>query len=92
VVYRVAQEALTNVARHANTDSARLELGPADGRPLVLTVADDGDGVSADGEPGSGIRGMRDRAALIGAELTVAPPSGRRGCVVRLALAAGDTE
>jgi signal transduction histidine kinase len=34
---------------------------------------------------------MRERAALIGAELTVAPPEGGRGCVVRLALAARDT-
>ena len=34
------------MARHANTDSARLELGAGDGGPLVLTVADDGDGLS----------------------------------------------
>jgi two-component system, NarL family, sensor histidine kinase UhpB len=92
VIYRVAQEALTNVARHANTDSARLELGPGDGGSLVLTVSDIGDGLSGEGEPGSGIRGMRERAALIGAELTVASAAGGRGCVVRLALAPRDTE
>jgi two-component system, NarL family, sensor histidine kinase UhpB len=91
VIYRVAQEALTNVARHAHTDGARLELSHGDGGSLVLTVSDDGDGLPADGEPGSGIRGMRERAALIGAELTVGAPPGRRGCVVRLALAARDT-
>jgi signal transduction histidine kinase len=51
-------------------------------------VTDDGDGPSGDGEPGSGIRGMRERAALIGAELTVAAATGGRGCVVRLVLAA----
>jgi two-component system sensor histidine kinase UhpB len=91
VIYRVAQEALTNVARHANTDGARLELHSSVGGPLVLTVSDDGDGLAGDGEPGSGIRGMRERAALIGAELTVAPATHGRGCVVRLALAARAT-
>jgi two-component system sensor histidine kinase UhpB len=91
VIYRVAQEALTNVARHANTDSARLELGTEDCGRLVLTVSDDGNGLSDDGEPGSGIRGMRERAALIGAELTVAAGAGGRGCVVRLVLATRQT-
>jgi two-component system sensor histidine kinase UhpB len=87
VIYRVAQEALTNVARHANTDSARLELGPGDGAQLILTVSDDGDGLSGDGDPGTGIRGMQERAALIGAELSVASAADGRGCVVRLVLA-----
>jgi two-component system sensor histidine kinase UhpB len=91
VIYRVAQEALTNVARHAHTDGARLELGTGDDGPLVLTVSDDGNGLSGDGEPGSGIRGMRERAALIGAELSVAAGAGGRGCVVRLVLARRDT-
>jgi two-component system sensor histidine kinase UhpB len=91
VIYRVAQEALTNVARHADTDSARLELGMGEGGQLVLTVSDDGNGLTSDGEPGSGIRGMRERAALIGAELTVAAGAGGRGCVVRLALATRQT-
>jgi two-component system, NarL family, sensor histidine kinase UhpB len=91
VIYRVAQEALTNVARHANTDSARLELGTEGGGRLVLTVSDDGNGLSGHGEPGSGIRGMRERAALIGAALTVAAGAGGRGCVVRLALATRQT-
>jgi two-component system sensor histidine kinase UhpB len=91
VIYRVAQEALTNVARHANADSARLQLGTDDRGSLVLTVSDDGDGLPADGEPGTGIRGMRERAALIGAELTVAAGAGGRGCVVRLELATRQT-
>ncbi len=86
VIYRVAQEALTNVARHANTDSARLQLNTENGGPLVLTVADDGEGLPDGGEPGTGIRGMRERAALIGAELSVAAGADGRGCVVRLAL------
>ncbi len=89
VVYRVAQEALTNVARHANADHARLELAPDRTGALTLTVADEGDG-PGDAQPGTGIRGMRERAALIGAQLTVEPGAEGRGCVVRLVLAAPD--
>jgi two-component system, NarL family, sensor histidine kinase UhpB len=87
VVYRVAQEALTNVARHAGTDRAQLTLAPApsDG-PLVLTVTDEGRGIAAGVEPGTGMRGMRERAALIGARLTVGPNPAGRGCEVELAL------
>ena len=88
VVYRVAQEALTNVARHARTDRALLELRPRlPSGPLVLTIADEGRGIRDGGEPGTGMRGMRERAALIGAQLTIGPDTAGRGCVVELALA-----
>ena len=70
VIYRVAQEALTNVARHSGTDHAELSLEPADGR-VVLTVRDEGRGLRPAQAPGSGIRGMRERAGLIGGELEV---------------------
>jgi two-component system sensor histidine kinase UhpB len=65
VIYRVAQEALTNVARHSGSARAQLELGISDGR-VSLSVRDWGRGLDARYEPGSGIRGMRERAALIG--------------------------
>lgn len=69
VAYRVAQEALTNVARHAGATRVRLDL-VADGGEILLAVADDG--IGPDGiEPGSGIQGMRERAVLIGAELAI---------------------
>jgi two-component system sensor histidine kinase UhpB len=83
VVYRVAQEALTNIARHSGADHAELWLSGRDGG-LVVTVADDGRGIRAGGEPGSGIRGMRERAALIGATLEVGTNEQGRGCAVRL--------
>jgi len=70
VIYRVAQEALTNVARHAGSSHAELSLHPEDGR-VILTVRDDGHGLKAGEPPGSGIRGMRERAGLIGAELAL---------------------
>jgi two-component system, NarL family, sensor histidine kinase UhpB len=91
VVYRVAQEALTNVARHAGTEFALLELRrPRVDGPLVLRIADEGRGIAAGREPGTGMRGMRERAALIGARLTIGPNPAGRGCVVELAL--GDPE
>lgn len=70
VIYRVAQEALTNVARHSDSDRAELSLQPGDGR-LVLTVRDQGKGIGTGETEGTGIRGMRERAALIGAAVEV---------------------
>jgi two-component system, NarL family, sensor histidine kinase UhpB len=75
VIYRVAQEALTNVVRHAHASQAELSLERAPDR-LILRVSDDGRGLG-DGRAGSGgIRGMRERAALIGAELSIHPHAG----------------
>ena len=71
VVYRVAQESLTNVARHAGADSATLALGEQDGA-LVLSVSDDGHGFSSERPTdGTGLRGMRERAMLVGGRLDV---------------------
>jgi two-component system sensor histidine kinase UhpB len=81
VIYRVAQEALTNVARHSGSDRAELTLQPDDGR-LVLTVRDEGRGLERGETDGSGIRGMRERAGLIGAAIEVR--DARPGTEVRL--------
>jgi two-component system, NarL family, sensor histidine kinase UhpB len=83
VVYRVAQEALTNVARHSGADHAELRLTSRDGS-LTVTVADNGRGLQTGGEPGTGIRGMRERAALIGATLDVGARPDGSGCAVTL--------
>lgn len=69
VVFRVAQEALTNVARHAGASTVELTLAPrAD--EVELTVADDGVGIPP-GADGTGLRGMRERAALVGGSVEV---------------------
>jgi two-component system sensor histidine kinase UhpB len=82
VVYRVAQEALTNVARHSGAHRAELHLDLAD-RRIRLVVRDHGRGLSDGHAPGTGMRGMRERASLIGATLQViTPPSG--GCEICL--------
>jgi two-component system, NarL family, sensor histidine kinase UhpB len=83
VVYRVAQEALTNVARHSESDHAELRLAARNGG-LTVTISDRGRGMRAGGEPGTGIRGMRERAALIGATLDVGPNDDGVGCAVTL--------
>jgi PAS domain S-box-containing protein len=72
VVYRVAQEALTNVVRHARTDAARVTLIARD-TEIELLVHDDGVGVDQHTveESSGGIRGMRERALLIGSRLEV---------------------
>jgi two-component system sensor histidine kinase UhpB len=85
VIYRVAQEAMTNVARHAEATQAQLELRTVGDR-LVLTVSDDGRGLP-DGAAASsqGIRGMRERAMLVGATLSIVPGPGG-GTVVELSI------
>ncbi|MGR6965142.1 histidine kinase [Geodermatophilus sp. URMC 61] len=71
VVYRVAQEALTNVARHADARRVCVDLTPTfAGDAVELRVVDDGRGVGT-GREGAGIRGMRERAMLVAATLTV---------------------
>ena len=71
VIYRVAQEALTNVTRHAGATAVELVL-VSDQRRTVLTVDDDGHCVPSESlSSASGIRGMRERAMLIGADLDV---------------------
>jgi two-component system sensor histidine kinase UhpB len=86
VLYRVAQEGLTNVARHADAHKVALIL-QRDGAGVRLRIRDDGRGVGVAAE-GAGILGMRERALLIGADLAVGPgPDG--GTDVSLRVPAG---
>jgi two-component system sensor histidine kinase UhpB len=78
-IYRIAQEALTNAVRHAGatTITVGIRLDPTD---LVLQVADNGYRPSEAGADGPGLRGMRERALLIGGRLSLQanPPHGLR--------------
>lgn len=73
-VYRVLQEALTNVARHAGVRTATVQLSttPTD---LTLSVADTGRGMTGGAVHGLGLVGMRERAALIGGSLEIESPA-----------------
>ncbi len=76
-LYRIAQEAITNAIRHAQASHIRVALGTDSGH-LTLTIQDDGVGMPAvfgEGR-GLGIRLMRYRASLIGANLTIGPAMG----------------
>ncbi|NVI89450.1 sensor histidine kinase [Actinomadura sp. BRA 177] len=76
VIYRIAQEGLTNVWRHSGARSAELSLTQDADGGVVLRVVDDGSGPPAESAVGSGIHGMRERAILIGALLTIGPADG----------------
>jgi signal transduction histidine kinase len=92
-LYRVVQEALTNVSRHAKATRAVISVSERDGR-VTATVTDDGDGLPDGGtsrqrtpdeelKGGFGVSGMRERAELVGGELElVSAPSG--GATMRL--------
>jgi two-component system sensor histidine kinase UhpB len=78
VVYRVCQEALSNVAQHAGASSVTVELSSVGA--VMLTITDDGDGFVAPRNGGLGLSGMRERALLVGGRLAVhsAPRKGTR--------------
>jgi two-component system sensor histidine kinase UhpB len=81
VVYRVAQEAITNALRHAGAERIVVTL-QRDGDLAVLRVHDDGCGI-ANAAEGAGVRGMRERAVLVGGTLELEAAAGG-GSVVTL--------
>jgi two-component system sensor histidine kinase UhpB len=86
-LYRVAQEALTNIARHANADRVHLVLAAEEGgEALLLTVDDDGCGMAGGRPPGGlGLVGMAERVAVLGGSLGLMPsPRGGLRVAVRV--------
>jgi signal transduction histidine kinase len=83
-VYRITQEALTNVARHARATRVRVTVR-GDDRHLVLTVVDDGVGLARDGArpQGMGLIGIRERALALGGRLVL---QSRQGTELRVEL------
>jgi PAS domain S-box-containing protein len=84
-LYRILQEGLRNVAKHAQTDRVRVTLAAeAAGREVVLRIADAGvgfDAPSARSGPGLGLASMRERARLVGAELRVTSSPGEGAAI-----------
>jgi PAS domain S-box-containing protein len=78
-VFRIFQEALTNVLRHAQATRVDIEMRQEEGR-LVLTIRDDGRGITEDERTGPhsfGLLGMRERTHLLGGEISVEGVQGR---------------
>jgi signal transduction histidine kinase len=89
-LYRIAQEALTNAARHANAKAVRVEL-LRDGDVVRLTVTDDGIGLTPGRHRrGFGLIGMEERVREIGGNLAIQSGEGR-GTSVRAEVPAGAT-
>jgi two-component system, NarL family, sensor histidine kinase UhpB len=86
-IYRIAQEALTNVSRHSQASSVSISLQQAAGR-VVLRVVDDGLGLPDVAQEHGGLRSMRERAILLQGALAVKPASGG-GVDVRLEVPTG---
>jgi signal transduction histidine kinase len=78
--YLITAEALTNAMRHSGCGHCQVELGP-DAPWLVITVADDGEGIPESAPRGVGLTSMRDRAAEVGGLLEVTTTA--HGTVVR---------
>jgi len=88
-VFRIVQEGLTNVARHARASRVLVTLRESDGH-LLVEVADDGRGISEAEQSGIGslgLLGMRERAQLLGGEFTIGGVPGR-GTTLRVRLPA----
>lgn len=93
ILYRVLQEALTNIAKHAHASRIWVELG-VDNDQIRLTVQDNGIGLAGghNVSSGIGIVGMKERASLVGGELVIR--SGKNGGTIleaSLPLKAGTT-
>jgi two-component system sensor histidine kinase UhpB len=78
VVYRVVQEALSNIARHAHAENVKVTVMGCNTAQIRVSIVDDGVGLSPDRvrDGGSGLVGMRERALLAGGRLEIGPTPG----------------
>lgn len=86
-IYRIAQEALTNAVRHSGATTIIVRMQSSE-TELVLQIADDGEALREAGPDGPGLRGMHERALLIGGLLNIEANPGR-GLRVKLTVPVG---
>src|SRR6202043_3015930 len=88
-LFRIFQETLTNVARHADATQVDVRLGKENGH-LILQISDNGKGISDEkltAKTSLGILGMRERVLLLGGRLTISGTPGK-GSTVRVLIPA----
>jgi len=88
VAYRTAQEALTNVAKHARASAVDIDLSDREG-VLTLEVSDNGQGLSAEAlrkAKSFGLLGLRERAAQVGGWLDISSSSGGTSVILSVPL------
>jgi signal transduction histidine kinase len=92
-IFRIFQEALTNIIRHANATEVEVDAGNKKG-VFVLTISDNGQGIREDeatGENSMGILGMRERAHLINGEIEINGVAGE-GTVIQVRVPMKDSK
>jgi signal transduction histidine kinase len=86
VMFRIAQEAIANIARHARASRVHITAGTEDGSRLVMTIRDDGRGFDPrQPRNGMGLASMRSRAIELGARLVIDTAEGA-GCTLKLSV------
>jgi signal transduction histidine kinase len=83
-IYRIVQEALTNVSRHSRADTAKVVARQEENR-IVLTIQDNGSGFDVEKEKGLGLLGIAERVAQLGGDLQVVSEEGR-GTLISVSL------
>lgn len=85
LLYRLVQESITNICKHAQAQTVRANVD-VDGEELIIRVTDDGKGIDKSKwrEDSRGVRYMRQRADLIGATIAWRPGEGDKGTVVEI--------
>ena len=86
-LYRIIEEALSNVRLHSGAEHVVVALASAQGGDIAIEVTDDGCGVTTDGKrrPGLGLIGMRERALILGGRLEIDGATDR-GTTIRAVL------
>ena len=92
VVYRVAQEGLSNAVRHGRPGRIEVAVMPGEDGGVVVRVSDDGIGMTDANEPGFGLAGMRERVTALGGALHVANTPDGTGLAVTARLPCREPE
>ena len=93
LIFRIVQESLSNIAKHAQAGKVEIFVKAGADRSLIIEIEDDGTGIGEDAVRGAsrGLRYMRQRADLIGAKIAWLPGPKGKGCLVRVTLLAQES-